>query len=91
MQIAGIDESEVVKNDGKYIYYASNQPDTDGYQYVTITQAIPVQDMNLVKRIKLPKTYNNIQLYVQNKKLTILANKWNQNYVGDVSPVHVGN
>lgn len=91
IQIAGIDESEVVKNDGKYIYYASNQPDADGYQYVTITQAIPVQDMNLVKRIKLPKTYNNIQLYVQNKKLTILANKWNQNYVGDVSPVHVGN
>jgi len=91
IQIAGIDESEVVKTDGKYIYYASNQADADGYQYVTITRATPASDMTLVKRIKLPSNYGNIQLYVADGRLTILANRWNQNYVYNPTPVNIGN
>ncbi len=91
IQIAGVDEAEVVKTDGKYIYYASNQPDTDGFNYVTITRAVPVSDLSLVKRIKLPSNYGNIQLYVANNRLTILANRWNQNYVYSQTPVNVGN
>ena len=91
VQIAGIDESEVVKTDGNYIYYASNQPDADGYQYITITRAVPARDMSIVKRIKLPANYGNIQLYLADNKLTILANKWNQNYFYNPSPISVGN
>lgn len=91
VQIAGIDEAEVVKTDGKYIYYASNQPDADGFNYVTITRAVPTSDMSLVKRIKLPNNYSNIQLYVANNRLTILANRWNQNYVYNPTPVTIGN
>lgn len=91
VQIAGVDEAEVVKTDGKYIYYASNQPDADGFNYVTITRAVPVNDMSLVKRIKLPSNYGSIQLYVANNRLTILANRWNQNYVYNPTPVNVGN
>lgn len=91
VQIAGVDEAEVVKTDGKYIYYASNQPDADGFNYVTITRAVPASDMSLVKRIKLPNNYSNIQLYVANNRLTILANRWNQNYVYNPTPVTIGN
>jgi len=91
VQITGVDEAEVVKTDGKYIYYASNQPDTDGFNYVTITRAVPVSDMSLVKRIKLPSNYGNIQLYVANNRLTILANRWNQNYVYNPTPLTIGN
>jgi hypothetical protein len=89
VQIAGIDESEVVKTDGTYIYYASNQPDADGYQYITITRATPARDMSVVKRIKLPANYGNIQLYLADNRLTILANKWNQNYIYNPSPISV--
>lgn len=81
----------MVKTDGKYIYYASNQPDKDGYQYVTITRATPVSDMALVKRIKLPSNYSNIQLYVADGRLTILANRWNQHPVYSSAPVNVSN
>lgn len=91
VQIAGIDEAEVVKTDGKYIYYASNQPDLDGFQYVTITRAVPTSDMSLVKRIKLPKNYSNIQLYVADSRLTILANRWNENSLYSPTPVNIGN
>jgi hypothetical protein len=58
---------------------------------VTITRAVPVGDMSLVKRIKLPSNYGNIQLYVADGHLTILANRWNQNYVYSPSPINVGN
>ncbi len=91
IQIAWVDESEVVKTDGKYIYYASNQPDADGYQYVTITRAVPASDMSLVKRIKLPNNYSNVQLYVADGRLTILANRWNHNYVYSPTPLSIGN
>lgn len=90
VQVVGIDESEVVKTDGTYIYYASNQPDTEGYQYVTITRATPAQNMEMVKRIKLPTNYGNIQLYVADKTLTILATKWNQNFAYSASPITIG-
>lgn len=91
VQIADIDEAEVVKTDGKYIYYTSNQPDADGFQYVTITRAVPVNDMTLVKRIKLPRNYGNVQLYVADGRLTILANRWREGYVYSPSPINVGN
>ena len=47
--------------------------------------------MSLVKRIKLPSNYGNIQLYVANNRLTILANRWNQNYVYNPTPLTIGN
>lgn len=91
VQIAWVDESEVIKTDGKYIYYASNQADTNGYQYVTITRAVPASDMSLIKRIKLPNNYSNVQLYLADGRLTILANKWNQNFLYSSTPVSINN
>lgn len=90
VQIEGIDEAEVIKTDGKYIYYASNTPETDGFQYVTITKASPAQDLQIVKKIKLPSNYGNVQLYLADNKLTIIANKWNQNYIYNPSPISIG-
>lgn len=58
---------------------------------MTITRAIPASDMSLVKRIKLPTNYSNIQLYVADGRLTILANRWNNNYVYSPTPVNIGN
>ncbi len=90
VQIDGIDEADVIKTDGKYIYYASNTAEKDGFQYVTIALASPAKDLSIVKKIKLPTNYGNIQLYLSGKKLTILANKWNQNFVYNPSPISVG-
>ena len=91
-QIAGVDESDVVKTDGKYIYYASNQPDADGYEYVTITSADP-KNLQLVRRIKLPSTYTNISLYLTGNQLTILANKWKTILPSTlmITPISLGN
>lgn len=90
IQIEGIDEADVVKTDGKYIYYASNTPEKDGFQYVTIALASPAKDLSVVKKIKLPSNYGNVQLYLADKKLTIIANKWNQNFLYNAAPISVG-
>lgn len=90
VQVEGIDEADVIKTDGKYIYYASNTPEKDGFQYITIALASPAKDLEVVKKIKLPMSYGNIQLYLSDKKLTIVANKWNQNYIYTPSPVSMG-
>lgn len=80
----------MIKTDGKYIYYASNTAEKDGFQYVTIALASPAKDLSVVKKIKLPSNYGNVQLYLADKKLTIIANKWNQNFIYNPSPISVG-
>lgn len=90
IQVAGIDESDIVKTDGSYIYYAPNYISNDGYQYVTVTRAWG-KDSEIVKRIKLPNNYSNIQLYTSGKKLVILANKWEDNYIYSSAPINFNN
>lgn len=73
VQITGVDESDVIKTDGTYIYYVSNTHHEDGFQYVHIVRA---SDMTLIKRIKLPQNYNSNTLYLADGLLTVLANRW---------------
>lgn len=73
VQITGVDESDVIKTDGTYIYYVSNTQHEDGFQYVHIVRA---SDMALIKRIKLPQNYNTNTLYLADGFLTVLANRW---------------
>lgn len=91
IQVEGIDEADSIKTDGKYIYYASNVAEKDGYQYVTIAHAGKWTDLSVVKKIQLPTTYTNIQLYLADNKLTILANKWNQNGFYNPTPISIWN
>lgn len=89
IQIDGIDEADVIKTDGKYIYYASNTPEQDGFQYITIAKTAQAKDLAIIKKIKLPPNYGNIQLYLSGGKLTIIANRWNQNYLYNPAPISV--
>lgn len=91
IQVEWIDEADVIKTDWKYIYYASNTPEKNGSQYVTIALAGAWKDMAIVKKIQLPTSYSNIQLYLSNSQLTILATKWNQDYIYNSSPLSLWN
>ncbi|MDD3302844.1 MAG: beta-propeller domain-containing protein [Candidatus Gracilibacteria bacterium] len=75
-QVAGVDESEIVKTDGKYIYYA-----VDSYDYSTsktnkVVYIVKNENgkMTLVKKVKLPDHFYSVELYVQDGRLIILAN-----------------
>lgn len=75
-QVAWVDESEIVKTDWKYIYYA-----VDSYDYNTYKSSKTVfivkndnWNMTLVKRVKLPDHFYSVELYVQDWRLIVLAN-----------------
>lgn len=65
-QVAWVDESDIVKTDGKYIYYFN---DSDSFIYV-----VWVNDKKIVKKIKVPYNFYNPVLYLWNGKLSIVSN-----------------
>ena len=72
-QVAWVDESDIIKTDGKYIYYFN---DSDSYVYI-----VSVANKEIVKKIKVPKTFYSPILYLGNNTLTILSSWYsNQDY-----------
>lgn len=75
-QVAWVDESEIIKTDWKYIYYAVDSYDYDKNIANKVIYIVKNDNgkMNLVKRVRLPEHFNSVELYVQEWKLIVLAN-----------------
>lgn len=71
IQVAGVDEGEAIKSDGKNLYYYNA---TDKLVY--IVKAYPATEMEVLKKIKLPASFGEPELYVADGRLTIVASKW---------------
>ncbi len=68
VQVEGIDEADIVKTDGKFIYTLTTKE-------VTIIKAYPVEETKLISKIPLDqynKLYNQIFLYAYKDKLVII-------------------
>ncbi len=70
IQVAGVDEADIVKNDGKYIYVVSNNN-------VFIVNAYPAEQMEIVSKISFNESEYISQMYVKDDKLVVFANKYN--------------
>jgi len=64
IQEVGLDESDVVKNDGTYLYIL-------GSHQVRIVRAVPADDMQIVSTVELPS--QAAELYLRNDKLIALG------------------
>ena len=73
-QVKGVDESDIIKTDWSYIYYYNKTK-----KYVYIIDARNKKDLKIFKKLRLPKYFYNVQLYVDDNKLVILAS-WNVNW-----------
>jgi uncharacterized secreted protein with C-terminal beta-propeller domain len=69
IQVAGVDEADFVKNDGKYIY-------TIAGSNVVITDAYPAEGMTIVSTINLSGS-NPGQIYINGDKLVVFGNVYN--------------
>ena len=69
-QVAGVDESDIVKTDGKHIYYY-NQSE----QAVFISE---VWSLEVLKKINLPENFYSPTLYIDDNRLVILASGYSQ-------------
>ncbi len=73
IQVAWVDESEIIKTDWKYIYYYNSSK-----QAIYVANAFPADKLEIVKVIKIPTTFTNPELYLNWNNLTIVATKYSQ-------------
>ena len=71
VQVAGVDEADIIKTNGKYIYYIANG-------ILHIVNAIPASDMKEVKTIDLSsdgkwKYKNATELYIDDSYITVIG------------------
>jgi uncharacterized secreted protein with C-terminal beta-propeller domain len=72
LQVAGVDEADIIKNDGKYIYQVSNQE-------LIVTQAYPSDQMSVVSRIAFKQSeFQPQELYVDDQYLVLIGNAFHQ-------------
>jgi len=66
IQVAGVDEADIVKTDGEYLYVVSGS-------YIYILRAYPANQAKLLSKIELDETYG-AQIYVNENKLAVIGN-----------------
>lgn len=72
LQVAGVDESELIKTDGTHLYFYNSKDHT-----VYIAKAFPATDLSIVKKIKIPESFSDPKLFLSGKKLVVLSTKYN--------------
>ncbi len=71
IQVEGVDEADIVKNDGKYIYLVSGNK-------VIIIDAYPAEDMKNISEINVNQTVNDI--FINGNKLIVFAGGYDSYY-----------
>ncbi|MAG47263.1 hypothetical protein CL617_01540 [archaeon] len=75
IQVKGVDEADIVKNDGRYIYTAVNNK-------LNILDAYPAENLNIISSININGNVNEI--FVNDDKLIVFGNE-QYNYYGTTS------
>ncbi len=65
VQVAGVDEADIVKTDGEYLYIVS-----DGNIY--IVRGYPPNKIEIISKLSFNRTYN-LQIYVSGNRLIVLG------------------
>lgn len=73
-QVSGIEEGDIIKNDGKYLYIVNKN-------IVSIVNAYPADTMRKMSTITLPKNEFIQEIYVKVNLLTIIANSYGENTI----------
>lgn len=72
VQVQGVDEADIVKTDGQYIYQVNNRQ-------IVIARAYPAEDMKLVSTLQFTdESFTPLELYVDDKRLIVIGNTFLQ-------------
>jgi uncharacterized secreted protein with C-terminal beta-propeller domain len=88
IQVAGVDEADIVKNDGTYLYVASNDY-SNNQNYIYILKA-DSQDPRVIARIALENNTYLAGMYISqdSSKLVVIGSQYGMIYLGE--PVYAG-
>jgi uncharacterized secreted protein with C-terminal beta-propeller domain len=79
IQVAGVDEADIIKNDGQYIYMLKDRS-------VRIVRAYPADQMEEVASITYNEEgFNPTDLYINGTQLIVIGNRYA--YYGDIRPM----
>jgi len=79
IQVKGVDEADIIKNDGKYIYMIKGNT-------VRIVEAYPPSIMKEVSTVKFDEdNFNPSEMFVDGDRLVVIGQSWN--YYGGVTPL----
>ncbi|MDR1464841.1 MAG: beta-propeller domain-containing protein [Oscillospiraceae bacterium] len=75
-QVQGVDEADILKNDGTYLYYVTNSLNTEagGVGRLVILRAKP--KLEVLCTISLPDYRSDVELYVQGDRLALLYTEY---------------
>lgn len=68
-QVQGVDEGDIVKTDGSYIYQLTDRT-------LLITKANPVKEMGVVSSTNYKESMQPHHLFLQKDKLLVIGNNW---------------
>ncbi|OGJ48214.1 hypothetical protein A2344_01265 [Candidatus Peregrinibacteria bacterium RIFOXYB12_FULL_41_12] len=91
VQVSGVDEADIVKNDGEYIYVLKDSYDYDyetyeySYDYsVRIIHAYPSDELTEVSKITFdPDLFNPYEMYLDGDQLTVIGYAYTYDYTYD--------
>lgn len=72
LQVAGVDESELIKTDGTYLYFYNSKD-----HFIYIAKAFLATELSVVKKIKIPESFTDPKLFLSGGKLVVLSTKYN--------------
>lgn len=76
-QVAGVDEADIVKTDGSYLYQLSYNAKYQSTPQVVISKIYPASDLGVVSRLGFnPKEFMPREMYVDSKTLVILGTSY---------------
>ena len=68
-QVAGVDEADIVKNDGKYIYHLQESG-------VNIITAVPADNMQVVSHIDVASNFMPQEMFVDSNHLVLIGSRY---------------
>ena len=79
VQVQGVDEADIVKTDGSYIYTLKDKQ-------LSVVKAVPADKMKLVSKISFDNNFNPRDIYIDGKHLIVIgdSNKNNPQPVNNV-------
>ncbi|MGR3762600.1 beta-propeller domain-containing protein [Rossellomorea sp. NS-SX7] len=73
-QVHGVDEGDIVKTDGTYMYQVVNQK-------LVISQAVPADKMNIVSQVTFEENVQPQHLFLEKDKVVVIGNSWSHEAV----------
>lgn len=72
VQVQGVDEADIVKTDGSYIYTLKDKQ-------LSVVKAVPADKMKLVSKINFESNFNPRDIYIDAKHLIVIGDSYKNN------------